>query len=578
MVSVWPASSDEIEPPSLAALSVSWPHCAFGDGTRRSAGSRGLPLAAGRRAHSAQHQRGADTATDRVARRVRRRAVAGRVAPLSRPQRHRPCAPRSPNRITCGRTRCSRPTDRTRCCRPCCSPMPARVAAWRRSSRRTSCTVTSPGSPGQPWSKASARPTSASTSTAAVGLIRETARPSRSCARRTTRLGSSSRPTTSRAVLAAQPGLLVVDEAYGQFAEWSALTMVDESTPLVVTRTFSKTWSMAASRLGYRRRAVVAHRRARQGGAAVSPRRGQADRRSFGAAVHRRDGCSRRADRRRARAQSRRASGALDIDVFPSGANFILFRPRTSRVRQVWQELLDRSILIRDCSGWPRLTDCLRVTVGTPEENDEFLAAMSRDRAMSRAATVHRATKETSIDLSIELDGSGTTEVSTGIPFYDHMLEQVGKHGGFDLHIAADRRPPHRHASHGRRRRDQPRRGVPRGARRQGRRPPIRQRSVPARRGPGRGRRSTCPVGRSSCGRSSCPNACRSATRRSTRSWPSTPLRRSRPPPASRCTSRCAAVATCITSSRQCSRGWRGACATRFGSRAAQVPSTKGVL
>ena len=56
---------------------------------------------------------------------------------------------------------------------------------------------------------------------------------------------------------------------------------------------------------------------------------------------------------------------------------------------------------------------------------------------MSRSATVHRATKETSIDLTIEIDGSGTTDVSTGIPFYDHMLDQLGKHGGFDLHIAA---------------------------------------------------------------------------------------------------------------------------------------------
>lgn len=56
---------------------------------------------------------------------------------------------------------------------------------------------------------------------------------------------------------------------------------------------------------------------------------------------------------------------------------------------------------------------------------------------MSRTAAVHRATKETSIDLSIDLDGSGATEISTGIPFYDHMLEQVGKHAGFDLRIAA---------------------------------------------------------------------------------------------------------------------------------------------
>ena len=56
---------------------------------------------------------------------------------------------------------------------------------------------------------------------------------------------------------------------------------------------------------------------------------------------------------------------------------------------------------------------------------------------MSRTATVHRATKETSIDLTLELDGAGTTDISTGIPFYDHMLDQVGKHGGFDLRIAA---------------------------------------------------------------------------------------------------------------------------------------------
>ena len=56
---------------------------------------------------------------------------------------------------------------------------------------------------------------------------------------------------------------------------------------------------------------------------------------------------------------------------------------------------------------------------------------------MSRTSTVHRATKETSIDLMIELDGSGATEISTGIPFYDHMLDQLGKHGGFDLQVAA---------------------------------------------------------------------------------------------------------------------------------------------
>ncbi len=56
---------------------------------------------------------------------------------------------------------------------------------------------------------------------------------------------------------------------------------------------------------------------------------------------------------------------------------------------------------------------------------------------MSRTATRERSTKETSITLSLDLDGSGVTSVSTGIPFYDHMLDQLGRHGGFDLTIAA---------------------------------------------------------------------------------------------------------------------------------------------
>ena len=56
---------------------------------------------------------------------------------------------------------------------------------------------------------------------------------------------------------------------------------------------------------------------------------------------------------------------------------------------------------------------------------------------MSRVATRERTTKETSIKISIDLDGTGRTSVSTGLPFYDHMLEQIGRHGGFDLSIEA---------------------------------------------------------------------------------------------------------------------------------------------
>lgn len=57
---------------------------------------------------------------------------------------------------------------------------------------------------------------------------------------------------------------------------------------------------------------------------------------------------------------------------------------------------------------------------------------------MSRTSTRRRETKETSIVVSLDLDGVGKTSVSTGVPFYDHMLDQLGRHGGFDLTVEAE--------------------------------------------------------------------------------------------------------------------------------------------
>ena len=55
----------------------------------------------------------------------------------------------------------------------------------------------------------------------------------------------------------------------------------------------------------------------------------------------------------------------------------------------------------------------------------------------SRSAQRSRTTKETSIEIELDLDGSGRAEVSTGLPFFDHMLDQIGRHGGFDLTVRA---------------------------------------------------------------------------------------------------------------------------------------------
>jgi imidazoleglycerol-phosphate dehydratase len=57
------------------------------------------------------------------------------------------------------------------------------------------------------------------------------------------------------------------------------------------------------------------------------------------------------------------------------------------------------------------------------------------DRA--RVGRVHRTTKESDVEVVLDLDGTGSCEVSTGLPFFDHMLSQLGRHGGFDLVVKA---------------------------------------------------------------------------------------------------------------------------------------------
>ncbi len=56
---------------------------------------------------------------------------------------------------------------------------------------------------------------------------------------------------------------------------------------------------------------------------------------------------------------------------------------------------------------------------------------------MSRTASESRVTKETRIEVELDLDGAGAANVSTGLPFFDHMLDQLGRHGGFDLAVRA---------------------------------------------------------------------------------------------------------------------------------------------
>ncbi len=138
------------------------------------------------------------------------------------------------------------------------------------------------------------------------------------------------------------------------------------------------------------------------------------------------------------------------VTVFETQTNFLLARvPDADRL---FDGLKQRRILVKNVHGWhPLLANCLRITVGTPGENDALLAAltgllprpMSAPRpplatgSPSRQARVERATRETRIAVSVDLDGSGRAELATGIPFLDHMLDQVARHGMIDLTVDA---------------------------------------------------------------------------------------------------------------------------------------------
>ncbi len=176
-------------------------------------------------------------------------------------------------------------------------------------------------------------------------------------------------------LVAEVPGLLVVDEAYAQFAPWSAAELLDEDAPLVVTRTYSKTWSMAAARLGYLLAPswVVAEL-----DKVVLPYHLDALKQLAGTiALDFLDDMETRVSyltEERGRVDA--ALRDLPCQVWPSSANFILFRPLDRDADAVWQALVDRSVLVRNCSGWPGLSGCLRVTIGTRDEDDRFLDAL----------------------------------------------------------------------------------------------------------------------------------------------------------------------------------------------------------
>ena len=170
------------------------------------------------------------------------------------------------------------------------------------------------------------------------------------------------------------PGIIAVDEAYGQFAPWSAIELAESEPRLVVVRTFSKTWAMAglASDTSSRDPDVVAALSNVALPYHLDAFKQAAGRLALGFDKEMRGGSPPRS----------RSGNASPGRCRPPGRGLALRRqlrpvPRRARAgAEVWRGLLERSVLVRDISAWPGLEGCLRVTIGTPAENDRFLAAL----------------------------------------------------------------------------------------------------------------------------------------------------------------------------------------------------------
>jgi imidazoleglycerol phosphate dehydratase HisB len=158
--------------------------------------------------------------------------------------------------------------------------------------------------------------------------------------------------------------------------------------------------------------------------------------------------------------------------VFPSDANFLLVKVPDADL--IYSRVIEEGIVVRNRNTVSLCLSCLRITVGTNDENEALLKALEnlslnffpnkkglspisqhlssthlplsfgerageRD-AEERKAVVKRTTNETDIFVSLDIDGTGKTDISTGLGFFDHLLDQIGRHSGMDLtiHVKGD--------------------------------------------------------------------------------------------------------------------------------------------
>ena len=239
----------------------------------------------------------------------------------------------------------------------------------------------------------------------------------------------------------ADTALIVIDETYIEFAEQaSASKLVEDHPNLVVLRTLSKAYAAAGLRCG----AAIGHSQIIDLLARVlAPYPVPQPVVQHAIQILRDDNLKRITDKRAELLKRRNwlkgELAALDMvdHVYDSAANFLLVK--VGDAAAFCATCREHGILVRDQSGKPGLDNHVRITVGAQHELDTLLAVLrGKDlpaQGNQRSAAIARQTKETAISCTVNLDADTPVAIDTGIGFFDHMLEQLARHGGFALSL-----------------------------------------------------------------------------------------------------------------------------------------------